>query len=136
MRTDLLMYFVITILCWGTWPIIKRFGNDGSPLSMFIVSLSALIPLLTSTFSGQRISLTSFQWMIFVLAGIAMGTGAKFFNNILASTFPISLSVSLVNGSTTVVGVLCGIIFFGDSLTFTQIIGVASIILGIILIGL
>ena len=134
MRTELVLHFVITIACWGLWPVIKRYGNSASAFSMLIVSASALIPLISSSTFTSKINFSFQQIFFFVAAGIAMGTGAKYFNQILAhKDVLIGVSIAIVNGSTTIVTVLGGVIIFGEVLTTKQIAGIASIIIGIIL---
>jgi drug/metabolite transporter (DMT)-like permease len=126
----------VVIIAWGGYPLVARSTGVGGPLGALVLTLSALMPILTAVlWQGSSWRLTQSQWLRLVFAGCLMGVGTTAFNFVVNSRkLDASISVPLVDMGLIVVSVIGAIWFFAEPLTARKVCGVCLLAAGIVVI--
>lgn len=134
-----IILLLITILSWGIWGFLNKLVlQKMHPLQMFVVGCCMgflLLPVYAYLIKQNSIVITTNIWTILLCmcASLASTVGT------IAYIYGIRTgnlgTISVLSCSYPVLTVALAVIFLGESLTLSKIIGVLLVISGVIVLG-
>lgn len=130
MYIELLSLF--TAFCYGASAVLVRMGmRDSNPLTGAIIGGLVqvfIISMLVAVFPPERIELMAIAF--FVASGILAGTLGRMFNYMSIERLGVPVSATIV-GSSPLFSTLFAVLFIGEKVAITILIGTIMVIIGI-----
>jgi drug/metabolite transporter (DMT)-like permease len=136
-----LVYAVIAAVCLAFYLILNRKAGADPAMGTFLVraagfAVATLFLLNAFNSGGMSINATAFKgWHLVVLAGVLIAIGDFFMFKAFSSGLPVSIAGPVISGGAVVFAALGGIVFFGESITWTKGLGIGLAALAAILIS-
>ncbi|HLD24326.1 MAG TPA: hypothetical protein VJB96_00195 [Patescibacteria group bacterium] len=109
----------------------------GIGLAIFAIGVF-VIAFITTTIQKTPVVLSkSFQQaaMLAFLYGVIWAIGQVFFLLTLSKNAPLSLTIPILVGCIAIGGVISGLVFFKETLSSLQIIGVITVLIGTVILS-
>jgi drug/metabolite transporter (DMT)-like permease len=132
MRTELICMAIVA-LAWGAYPLVARSSGVGGPLGALILTLSALIPIVSLVLWQDAIARpSSVELGKLIFAGVLMGIGTAAFNFVANSRqLDASISIPIIDTAMLFISVIGAIVFFAEPITVKKVVGIGLLIAGI-----
>ena len=130
---------LINILCWGLMPLIGKHavGITKDPLNTTNIRyiLGAIISIfLYFIYSKKTIFKYSYKVYGLILAVAILGFLARYCNYILLSKYKASIVSSIISPLLIITTLILGRLFFNETITMQQIMGIIIIAIGIFIV--
>jgi uncharacterized membrane protein len=133
--TQTWLFVALVAFFWGGWPLAARMAGATGATGTLVLVLVSIVPVAALAFAsgGAWPSGASLGWI--ALAGLMNGAGLLAFH--LLATHPgvdVSTVVPAMDAAMLLVTAAGGLALFGEALTLTKGLGIASLVLGIALL--
>jgi transporter family protein len=131
-----LAYLALAVLGWGSWGVLTKVASvrlHWGTTQLLTVVGSTLVVLFLCIPAGAAIRLGR-PYLVGVLAGVLVALGnVAYFKAV--ETVPVSVAYP-VGALNLLLPVLAGLLFMGETLTWTKVLGVLFALAAVILLGL
>lgn len=134
MRTEYI-WIVLTAVCWGGYPLVARSAGEAGARGTLVLIASGTLPIVASALFGAGGPWPSRAALLqIVLAGLIMGVGLLAFHALATAPMDASISIPIVDGAMLAVSAFGAMLWFGEAVTPSKLLGTALILGGIALL--
>ena len=127
MKTNVLLYCVLTAFCFGTWPIIMKASGLKPGVAAFILTTVTLIivfiPFINEVRNGESGNLTGRALKLGLMVGLLNGLGTVLFQKAIVAAEDMSKSYIIILVSQLPVAAINSMIFLGEPFTIKKLAG-------------
>lgn len=131
---------VLTAVCFGAYNIFIKLSSGhinqivGAVILQVVAAFLGGFILLGLKWSNSSMEVTQKGILFAILAGVAVGLAEILSFYVFSKGIPASLGIPVIIGGTVVVGAVLGVLFLKETLNWTQLLAIALIISGVILL--
>ena len=132
---------VIAAFCLAGYLVLNKFAASDPTVGTFVVRTAGVVTacvvvLYSTTYGNVQITSSSFSgWQYVVLAGILIAIGDLCMFRAFSSGLPVSIAGPVISGGAVLLATLGGVLFLGESLSITKILGVATATIAVALLS-